>query len=518
MQLIDLFDRGLSFGAQAPCLVEPDGRTLSYGEVAQLTHRIANGLVAAGIGSGQAVGLLSENHLLTFAAVLGIVRSPGIWVPVNARNAPEENANILARADCEFLFIHSRFAPQLALLCTSLPRLRGVVCIDADLPDAPALERWAAEHPDTPFRSDDRVDDVVAIRGTGGTTGLPKGVLITHRNYAMLFANWYAAMPVRERPVHLVVAPMSHAAGTIAFSVCAYGGANVILGSAEPAAVIEAIARHRVTQLFLPPTAIYKLLAHPAVRDGDYGSLRYFVYSAAPMSADRLCEALDVFGPVMVQAYGQAEAPFVCTVLGIEDHRRILADPALAHRLASCGRASPLVRVAIMDPDGRLLPDGERGEIVVQGDLVMKGYYRDPDKTAETLRGGWLHTGDVGYRDADGYFYIVDRLKDMIVSGGFNIAPSEIEQVLWSLPAINDCAVIGVPVPYWGEAVKAVVEVRPGAAWDAEAAMALCRERLGSMKAPKSIEVWPQLPRSAVGKVLKREIRETFWQGQDRRV
>ena len=285
MQLIDLFDRGLSFGAQAPCLVEPDGRTLSYGEVAQLTHRIANGLVAAGIGSGQAVGLLSENHLLTFAAVLGIVRSPGIWVPVNARNAPEENANILARADCEFLFIHSRFAPQLALLCTSLPRLRGVVCIDADLPDAPALERWAAEHPDTPFRSDDRVDDVVAIRGTGGTTGLPKGVLITHRNYAMLFANWYAAMPVRERPVHLVVAPMSHAAGTIAFSVCAYGGANVILGSAEPAAVIEAIARHRVTQLFLPPTAIYKLLAHPAVRDGDYGSLRYFVYSAAPMSA-----------------------------------------------------------------------------------------------------------------------------------------------------------------------------------------------------------------------------------------
>jgi acyl-CoA synthetase (AMP-forming)/AMP-acid ligase II len=325
-------------------------------------------------------------------------------------------------------------------------------------------------------------------------------------------------MPVRERPVHLVVAPMSHAAGTIAFATCAYGGANIILGSTEPAAIVEAIGHHRVTQLFLPPTAIYKLLAHPGVREGDYASLRYFVYSAAPMSADRLREALEVFGPVMVQAYGQAEAPFVCTVLGIEDHLRILADPTLAHRLASCGRASPLVRVAIMDPEGRLLPDGERGEIVVQGDLVMKGYYRDPDKTAETLRGGWLHTGDVGYRDADGYFYIVDRIKDMIVSGGFNIAPSEIEQVLWSLPAINDCAVVGVPDPYWGEAVKAVVELRPGVPWDPEAALALCRERLGSMKTPRSIEVWPQLPRSSVGKVLKREIRETFWQGLARRV
>jgi len=344
---------------------------------------------------------------------------------------------------------------------------------------------------------------------TGGTTGLPKGVLITHRNYAMLYANWYAAMPVRERPVHLVVAPMSHAAGTIAFATCAYGGANVILGSTDPAAIVEAIGRHRVTQLFLPPTAIYKLLAHPGVRGGDYASLRYFVYSAAPMSADRLREALDVFGPSMVQAYGQAEAPFVCTVLGIEDHLRILADPALAHRLASCGRASPLVRVAVMDPEGRLLPDGERGEIVVQGDLVMKGYYQDPDKTAETLRGGWLHTGDVGYRDADGYFYIVDRIRDMIVSGGFNIAPSEIEQVLWSLPAINDCAVVGVPDPYWGEAVKAVVVPKAGAALTAAEVIEHCRALLADYKVPRQVDIRAEeLPRSRTGKINKEVLRK----------
>lgn len=171
-----------------------------------------------------------------------------------------------------------------------------------------------------------------------------------------------------------------------------------------------------------------------------------------------------------------------------------------------------------MDLQGRLLPPGERGEIVVQGDLVAKGYYQDPARTAETFKQGWLHTGDVGYQDADGYLYIVDRMKDLIVSGGFNISPSEVEQVLWAHPAVNDCAVIGVPDDHWGEAVKAVVELKPGAQWDEALAMAYCRERLGGMKAPKTIEVWEQLPRSAVGKVLKRDIRERYWAGRDTRV
>ncbi|WP_162591837.1 class I adenylate-forming enzyme family protein [Variovorax sp. PBL-E5] len=518
MQLIDMFDRGAGYGLEAPCLTEPGGRTLNYGEVQQLSHRIANGLHSAGIGRGSKVGLLSANHLLTFAAILGIVRSNGIWLPVNARNAPEENANILARGGCEFLFVHSQFAAQLPLLREAMPNLKGIVCIDGELPGVPPLEAWAGRHPATPVRSDARPDDVIAIRGTGGTTGLPKGVLITHRNYAMLFANWYAAMPITERPVHLVVAPLTHAAGSVAFAACGYGGANVILPSADPAAIVDAISRYRVTQLFLPPTAIYKLLAHDGVRKGDYASLKYFVYSAAPMSVDKLREALDLFGPVMVQAYGQAEAPFVCTVMNADDHARVLRDPALAHRLSSCGRPSPFVRIGVMDSDGRLLTAGERGEIVVQGDLVMKGYYQDPEKTAEAMKHGWLHTGDAGYQDADGYFYIVDRLKDLIVSGGFNISPGEVEQVLWSLPAVGDCAVVGVPDAHWGEAVKAIVELKPGAAWDGEAALSFCRDKLGAMKAPKTIEVWEQLPRSAVGKVLKREIRERYWAGQSRRV
>ena len=518
MQLIDLFDRGAAYGASRPCLIEPGGCTLNYAQVQEMSHRIANGLHASGVTRESKVGLLSANHVLTFAAILGIVRSSGIWLPVNARNAPEENINILARGGCEFLFMHSQFAEQLPLLRAAMPALKGVICIDADLPDAPSLQAWAASQRSQLYRSDDQIEDIVAIRGTGGTTGLPKGVLVSHRNYLAMHANWYAAMPVRERPVHLVVAPLTHAAGWLCFATCGYGGANVILQSAEPAAIIEAIERYQVTQIFLPPTVIYKLLAHPDVRKGSYRSLRYFIYSAAPMSVDKLREALQVFGPVMVQAYGQAEAPFACTIMTADDHARILDDPALKHRLSSCGRASPFVRVEVMDSQGRLLQPGERGELVVQGDLVMKGYYQDPQKTAETLRHGWLHTGDVGYRDEDGYFYIVDRMKDLIISGGFNISPGEVEQVLWAHPAVKDCAVIGVPDSHWGEAVKAVVELKPGVPWNENEALAFCRERLGGMKAPKTIEAWEQLPRSTVGKVLKREIRERYWTGQERRV
>jgi len=518
MQLIDFFDRGVSLGPQAPCLVEPGGRTLSYGEVDKLSHRIANGLQAAGMDASCQVGFLTLNHLLTMVAVLGTVRSSSVWLPVNARNSAEENINILARGGCRFLFIHSSFADQLPMLREAIPALVGVVCIDRELEGVPSLEAWAARQSDAPYRSAAQADDVVAIRGTGGTTGLPKGVLVTHRIYGAMMANWFAAMPVVGRPVHLAVAPMTHAAGAVCFMTMAYGGATIVLPSAEPGSILQAIAHYRVTQLFLPPTVIYKLLAHSELRQHDYRSLRYFIYSAAPMSVDKLREALDVFGPVMVQCYGQAEAPFICTCLTPQDHADILADPTLHPRLASCGRASPFVRVRIMDAQGRLLPRGERGELVVQGDIVMKGYYNDPGKTAETLKHGWLHTGDVGYMDAEGYFYIVDRLKDLIVSGGFNISPGEIEQVLWTLPAVSDCAVIGVPDAVWGEAVKAVVELKPGQSLDHDAALALCRDRLGGMKAPKTIEVWEQLPRSAVGKVLKREIRERFWQGNARRV
>jgi acyl-CoA synthetase (AMP-forming)/AMP-acid ligase II len=235
------------------------------------------------------------------------------------------------------------------------------------------------------------------------------------------------------------------------------------------------------------------------------------------MSSNKLKEAIAIFGSVMAQTYGQAESPMLCTFLSPQDHD-VVGNPSLERRLQSCGRPTVFTPVEIMDDEGNLLGPEQAGEIVTRGNLVMKGYYNNPEATEQASTFGWHHTGDVGLKDADGFVYIVDRKRDMIISGGFNLYPSEIEQVIWSHPSVQDCAVIGVPDEKWGEAVKAVVELKTGESVSPDEIMAFCRERLGGMKTPKTVEVWAQLPRSAVGKVLKKDIREPFWVGQTRRV
>jgi acyl-CoA synthetase (AMP-forming)/AMP-acid ligase II len=303
----------------------------------------------------------------------------------------------------------------------------------------------------------------------------------------------------------------------VAFPLLAMGATQVIIPRVDPLDIMRCIQQHKVTTLFLPPTAIYSLLAHPRVREFDYSSLKYFIYAAAPMSAEKLKEALAIFGPVMAQTFGQAESPMLCTFLSPQEHL-VIGDPQKEKRLLSCGRPTLMTQVEIMDEEGNLLPCDEKGEIVTRGNLVMKGYYKNEAATQQASAFGWHHTGDVGYKDSDGYLYIVDRKRDMIISGGFNIYPSEIEQVIWSHPAVQDCAVVGAPDDKWGEAVTAVVEVKPGLSVTPEALSAWCRERLGGMKTPKRIEIWDRLPRSPVGKVLKRDIREKYWAGRERRV
>jgi acyl-CoA synthetase (AMP-forming)/AMP-acid ligase II len=259
------------------------------------------------------------------------------------------------------------------------------------------------------------------------------------------------------------------------------------------------------------------LLDHPDVYRTDFSSLRALIYAGAPMSVEKLKQAITVFGPVMTQAFGQAEASFMCTVLTPSEHVLAGTDEQ-TRRLFSCGRATPFVRVEVMDEDGGLLGPEQRGEIVVSSNLVTPGYYKNPQATAAVRRNGWHLTGDIGYKDSGGYLFIVDRKRDMIVSGGFNIFPGEIEQVIWSHPSVKDCAVIGVPDPKWGESVKAVIEAQAGAQIDPNEIIAMCRDRLGAMKAPKSVDVWPELPRSSIGKVLKREIRARYWLDQERAI
>jgi acyl-CoA synthetase (AMP-forming)/AMP-acid ligase II len=521
VRLIDFFDRGWERYPRRDCLHDGE-RGWTYEEVHTLTHRIAIALRGprprgAGLPAGAKVSIYSPNHVMGYACTLGIVRAGCVWAPINARNALDENLYILSNVDAELLFYHSSFEPYIARIRAECPKIATFVCIDQTTASAPSLEKWLEPHhglfPDRP----DDPDEVVGLVSSGGTTGRPKGVMETNRVMETMCANFYAGMPITEPPVYLVITPITHAAGLTSFPLLAYGATCVFMGSAEPEAIMRNIEKYKVSHLFLPPTVIYMMLAHPNVRKYDYSSLKNFVYAAAPMSGDKLRQALDIFGPVMTQTYGQAEVCMIATFFSPREHMEALEE-GKRHRLLSCGKPAAFTRLAIMDDEGKQLPAGERGEIVVRSNLIMKGYYKNPQATEEASKFGWHHTGDIGVIDADGYVYIVDRKKDMIISGGFNIYPSEIEQVLWAHPAVRDCAVIGVPDDKWGEAVKAIIELKPGAVASAEELIALCKDKVGSMKAPKSVELVEALPRSPVGKVLKKDLRAKYWQGRDRAI
>ncbi len=513
--VIDLLDYGLAREPHRIC-VKDRNQSFTHEEVRDLSHRIAHALRAAGLSRGARVGFFTPNCALAMVAMIGVFRAGAVWLPVHPRNMIGENSEFLADNRCELLFYHGRTEAEARHFASAVPSLKAIIRLD-EHEGGEGLVSWASGYPNR--FDDDRStpEDIAWIKGTGGTTGRPKSVLISNRSAVTLFQTFHWCLPLPEGHVTLAAAPISHGAGTVALCALCNGGTLVLIERAEATEVLDALVDHDITTLFLPPTVIYAILALPDIRSRKFPHLRYLIYSAAPIAADRLREALDIFGPVLAQVYGQTEAPMMLTFLSPADH--VVSDEAqFRKRLTSCGRATPFAQVELMDDEGRILGPGEVGEVVVRSELVMKGYRGDPEETAKVSQFGWHHTGDVGMRDADGYFYIVDRKKDMIISGGFNIFPSEIEQVLWAHPAVLDCAVVGVPDEKWGEAVTAVVELKPGAVAEGSALQAFCRERLGGMKTPKRVEVWPRLPKSSVGKVLRKEIRERFWEGQSRRV
>jgi acyl-CoA synthetase (AMP-forming)/AMP-acid ligase II len=519
VKLIDFLDRGARLHPDRICVQHDDGSCSHvYRDVAQLTHRIANGMIAAGVGRGDAFAVYSPNHALGFVALLGALRAGARWINVNARNALDENIHCLNASGCGFLFYHSALEGQVQAIRQQVPGLKGTVCIDRPAATAPSLLEWAEQF--APLAPDYNISDeeIAALFNTGGTTGRPKSALLSNRALTAMTTGFLSYMHFDTPPSYLLATPMTHAAGVLAFPLLSSGATIVLMSEPRPARVLAALQAHRINVVFLPPTLIYMLLAEPDVRNYDYSALKYFVYAAAPMAPEKLIEALKIFGPVMMQTYGQVEAPMLVTCLTPFEHVEALADLSGHRRLASCGRQSHVARVEIMGPDGALLGADERGEIVCRGSLVMSGYDNAREETEAVGRHGWHHTGDVGYRDADGYVYIVDRLKDMIISGGFNVYSAEVEAFLLSLPQIRDCAVIGVPDEKWGEAVTAVLELKPGCRVEEHEVIARCKERLGSIKAPKSVQVWASLPRSAVGKVLKREIRARFWKDSGRSI
>lgn len=515
MDLIHHFDYGAYLAPDRDCLVMDD-RRWSYREAQRFTMRVASALVRDGFKEGTKIAVLSPNDLVAFMCVLGTIRAHMVWVPLNPRNSVENLIAILQKFECEVLIYNSMYEEIAAEAEQKVSCLSHLLCVDRDTASAFSVDRWIGEAADTfTIEPADR-DAVVGLFATGGTTGLPKGVVQTHLFYEHFVASILAAMPAATPPRFLAAAPMTHAAGVFAFPIFARGGTVFVLPVARPLMIAEAIQKYGITDTILPPTVIYGMLAEPTIREYDYSSMRYFWYGTAPMSPDKVREALDVFGPCMVSGWGQSEV--VCGTFlrtdALIENGRILSEK----RLSSCGRKFPFTEVAVMDPDGRILGVDQTGELVIRCFGVMKGYFNDPDATAEASRFGWHHTGDVGYFDNEGYCYIVDRIKDMIISGGFNIFPSEIERVLFTHPAVEDCAVIGVPDDKWGERVHAVVQLKSNSRASAEELVDLCRSHLAGMKSPKTIEFRTELPRSPAGKTLKRALRDEYWAGRARRV
>lgn len=515
MRLIDFFDRGVSIDPDRAFLVE-DGRVTTYADAQRRSLAIAERLKQAGALPGSRIAVLSHNSAFAFEAILGVVRSGSAWVSLNARSTVDERAGFMANCAVDTLVYAADFGGEVERIGRSCSQLRRTIALD-DLcrPGAGEAEtdRSLAILEDRERPDPDRISMIAA---SGGTTGPSKGVMISDRNWVVGMAA--AQIYWDDHPVYLLAAPMTHAGGGLVFALSQMGATNIILKEFDPAKVLRLIQEQSVTHLFLPPTAIYALLDHPDIGTYDYSSLKYFVYAASPISEERLRQAIGVFGPVMAQFYGQTECFMCISFFSQEQHVAAMADERLRHRLVSCGRPSRFVRVAIAGDDGAFLPTGQRGEIVIQSGLEFVGYVNALEETAHVKRDGWHHTGDIGYLDEDNYLYIVDRARDMIISGGFNIFPSEVERIVETHPNVRECIVIGTPDAKWGEAVTAVVVLDDRADWNEADFIAWCRKRMSGMNTPKVVHVVDSLPKTPTGKVLKREVRKAFWEGQGRNV
>jgi len=453
-------------------------------------------------------------------AQLGLWRAGAVWIPVNTRNALDANIAYLNYVRAGWLFYHSSLAAQARQVQRQVPSIRRMICLDTADGDVPALDAYMLpeDAPDAPDLGDPtgNGEELTAIIATGGTTGPAKGVRVMNRSWGTLMETIGNLMPA-ENPVCLATAPLTHAAGPVAMAAVAMGATVAVLPGFDAEEVMRAIEQYRVTHMFLPPTALYTMLAHPKVRDYDYSSLRYFLLAGSPVSPDKLRHAVEIFGECLCQSYGQTECHMIATWLPPET---VAAAVRGEHpeRLASCGKPSYSVRMELMDDDGHILPTGEVGEIVARGGIVGGGYHEMPEATAEAAAHGWHHTGDVGRRDEHGYIYIVDRKKDMVISGGFNVYPSEVEAVLYQHEAVQDACVIAIPDDKWGEAVAAHVVLKAGHAPDRALLDAFCHERLAGFKQPRHIAFVTELPKNPNGKVMRKTVQAPYWAGHDRKV
>jgi acyl-CoA synthetase (AMP-forming)/AMP-acid ligase II len=472
---------------------------------------LAKGLMEVGLKRGERVGILMWNCPQLLESFFGTWKAGGCIVPLNARFVAEEVVYHLQDPRASIIIFGEEFRDMMARIKGQLPSVTHFVCVGEPLPGQIAYEDLLAAHKGSDEPIVDTTDEDLAwLFYTSGTTGRPKGAMLTHGNLTFMAVGWVAdLMHLEPEDIGLHAAPLTHGAGFHSVALTLKASSQVILKSRrfEAEHFCDAVERHKVTNTWLVPTQIKLLLTYSDLSKWDLSSMKWLVYGGGPMYTEDLKEALKRIGSVFVQLYGQGETPMTATYLRPQEH---VTEGPQSQRLSSCGYTRSGIDVRILGENGAELPRREIGEICVQGPTVMKGYWERPEANAEALRGGWLHTGDVGYMDEEGYVYILDRTKDMIISGGSNIYPREVEEVLLRHPAISEACVIGLPDEFWGEAVKAVVVLKPQAQVTAEEIIAFAGEHMAGYKKPKSIDFVSELPKSPYGKILKRELRDRY--------
>ncbi|MDP2123079.1 MAG: fatty acid--CoA ligase [Parvibaculum sp.] len=493
-----------------------EGRETSYGELDRRASQVAQALIADGCKPDARIGFMGKGSDRYFEMLYGAFKAKAVVVGVNWRLAAPEVVYVLNDSRTEILFVGAEFYEMVEKVLPDCPTVRKVVALDGGRNDWASFDDWRSAAKDAdPKLPADPEDDVIQLY-TSGTTGHPKGVQLTNANYLSIFdqgekagwANW------GQGEVALVCMPLFHVAGVnIGLIGNIHGCKNIILKDVDPQAILKLIESEKINIAFMVPAVILFLLQQPNIKTTNVSSLRQIIYGASPIAEDVLRQAQETFkGADFVQVYGLTETAGGATNLPPEAH-----DPARG-KLRSCGVPNPGMDVRVVDDKGESVPVGEVGEIVIRGGSIMKGYWNRPDATKDAIRDGWFYTGDAGFFDKEGYLFIHDRVKDMIVSGGENIYPAEVENALFGHEAIADAAVIGVPDEKWGEAVKAIVVLKPGQKATPEEIIAFAKTRIASYKVPKSVDFIEALPRNPSGKILRRELRLPYWEGRARMV
>lgn len=507
-----IFDAVDRFGPQ---LALSDGQHVwSYAQLGTWIERYAQVFRDLGLCRGDGIAVLTANRTHAWAAICAALALGLRYTPVHPLSAVEEQANIVRDSEARALLVDgAKFGGNGQAIAAAVSEVEFFLSLGA-VDGATDIESAAAQAEAIRCVNVSDSEDIAWLSYTGGTTGRAKGVMLSHRALlsatTLMAADWRWPQDIRL----LLVTPISHAAGVIIYPAMLLGAYIRLMPGFDAEEVCRVIEEERITAIFLVPTIITALLDAGATRARyDLGSLKMMIYGAAPIAPTRLAEAIATFGPIMQQLYGQTEVPMaICTMRPV-DH-----DPSVPKRLESCGKAAPMVTLRLLDADGKEVDVGSPGEMCIRSPVVMTGYWKQPELTEETLRGGWLHTGDVAVRDERGFFYIVDRLKDMIVSGGFNIYPREVEDALMKHPSVAQAAVIGIPDPKWGEAVAAFVVTRPDCTVAIDTLKAHVRALLGAPWSPKTIIVEDQLPFTGLGKIDRKALREPFWSTHHRAV